>query len=480
MAIKSEFKTFLTEYSKALDDRDAGIFVGAGLSMPAGFKSWPELLRDVAEDIGLKVDRETDLVALAQYHVNEKKVRSRLNQLLVDEFNQDVSLTENHHLLASLPIETVWTTNYDKLLERAFKNVGKRVDAKVTTHNFSTTVRGRDVTIYKMHGDVSQPEAAVLTKEDYELFSVNREIYSTALRGDLVSKTLLFLGFSFTDANVDFILSRIRVLLGANPRQHYCIMKRPQYKGSGRKKAEYDYEKRKLELRVSDLKRYGIEALLIDDYSEITEILKELGRRTHRRNVFLSGSAHDYAPLGQPRIEGLTRLLGQQLIKNGFNLVSGFGLGIASACLTGAMEEIYSDEGAYLNDRVVLRPFPQGISDPQERDALYSKYRNEMLSRVGATIFIAGNRQTNVRPGSEVAPGVLEEFAILKQQRKYPIPIGATGSAAKQIWDEVVSSLKAFYPSEGVKAHFETLGNPNKTDEEIVAAVISILKQISK
>ena len=194
MAMKAEFQTFLKEYSKALDDRDAGLFVGAGLSTPAGFKSWPELLRCVAGELGLQVDRETDLVALAQYHVNEKRLRSHLNQLLVDEFAQNVPPTENHRVLATLPIEVIWTTNYDTLLERAFCEVGKKVDVKVTPEQFSTTVRGRNVTIYKMHGDVTQPNHAVLTKEDYELFSRDRDIFSTALRGDLVANALAPIG----------------------------------------------------------------------------------------------------------------------------------------------------------------------------------------------------------------------------------------------------------------------------------------------
>lgn len=149
----SELTQFYKDYSKALDDRDAALFIGAGVSMP-GFKSWSELLQDVADDLGLRVDRETDLISLAQFHVNKHRVRSKLNQLLIDEYKKAVSLTENHHLIARLPVETVWTTNYDHQLERAYGESGKRVDTKVSVENLSTSVRGRDVTIYKMHGDV--------------------------------------------------------------------------------------------------------------------------------------------------------------------------------------------------------------------------------------------------------------------------------------------------------------------------------------
>ena len=146
----------------------------------------------------------------------------------MDEYGQDLPVTENHRLIARLPVETVWTTNYDRLIEKAFRGAGKRCEAKVASENFGITLRGKDVTVYKMHGDVSQPQDAMLTKEDYELYNVHREVFTNALKGDLVNKTFLFLGFSFTDPNIDYILSRIRVLLAANPRQHYCIMKRAE------------------------------------------------------------------------------------------------------------------------------------------------------------------------------------------------------------------------------------------------------------
>jgi hypothetical protein len=112
----------------------------------------------VAKDLRLDIDKETDLVALAQYHVNEKRgIRTSLNPLLVDEYSEDKPVTENHKLIAGLPVETIWTTNYDQLIEKAFREAGKIYDVKIATANFSTTQLGREVTIYKMHGDITQP-----------------------------------------------------------------------------------------------------------------------------------------------------------------------------------------------------------------------------------------------------------------------------------------------------------------------------------
>src|SRR5579864_8734518 len=125
---------FVDTYVEALRDQNAAIFAGAGLSIPAGIVDWKELVREIAEDIGLDVDREDDLVTVAQYHLNSRG-RAKINQALVNEFSDLATLTDNHRILASLPIRTYWTTNYDTLLEEALKASGKTADVKITPEN---------------------------------------------------------------------------------------------------------------------------------------------------------------------------------------------------------------------------------------------------------------------------------------------------------------------------------------------------------
>ncbi|HDR7646299.1 hypothetical protein [Bacillus mycoides] len=102
-----EIDEFLRTYTKAIEESTAAVFAGAGLSKPAGFVNWKELLRDIADEIGLDVDKETDLIGVAQYHVNENGGnRGRINQVLIEEFTKDTYVTENHKILAKLPIQT--------------------------------------------------------------------------------------------------------------------------------------------------------------------------------------------------------------------------------------------------------------------------------------------------------------------------------------------------------------------------------------
>jgi len=473
IAVKNEF---LDKFTVALDEGYAALFAGAGLSRSSGYVDWKELLRDIADDLGLSVDVETDMISLAQFHVNVRQGRTRLNQLLVDEFTKDTKATENHKLIANLPIRTIWTTNYDTLLEDAFHETSKRADVKFRPEQFSITLPRRDVTLFKMHGDISEPDSAVLIKEDYETYDLTRSGFSELLKGDLLKKTFVFLGFSFTDPNIDYILSRIRTLMGKNRRDHYCIMKRPSKpKGRGKALAQYEYDRTKLELRVGDLKRYGINALMIDDYSEITDILRELNSRSHRRDVFVSGSAAEFGAIGRDRFEQLSRALGREIIRRGFNLTSGFGLGIGGAVIIGAMEALYEGEDS-VDERMRLRPFPQSAPAGMTLKQFWTRYREEMISTAGFVVFICGNKTLS----NEVilADGVMEEFEIAKQFDKYPIPLGFTGYAAERIWSEVSDSLDKFYPGGGVTTFFKTLGNTNKSDSEVIDAVFGIMNRV--
>mgnify|MGYP000835844399 CR=1 FL=1 len=80
---------FKRAYSKAVKDNYAAIFAGAGLSMSSGFVDWKGLLKDLAKEIKLDVEKESDLVEVAQYYCNEKQGRNEINQkILMKSTNQ--------------------------------------------------------------------------------------------------------------------------------------------------------------------------------------------------------------------------------------------------------------------------------------------------------------------------------------------------------------------------------------------------------
>ena len=472
----SEIDRFVNKYAEAIRDEHAAIFAGAGLSIPAGFVNWADLMRDIAVDVGLDVDREHDLISVAQYHVNEHSGRHRINQALINEFAERSTLSENHKILASLPLRTYWTTNYDNLLESALREAKKRPDVKSTEASLARTLPRRDAVIYKMHGDIGSPEEAVVTRDDYESYHRKRPLFSTAFSGDLVAKTFLFIGFSFTDPNLNYLLSRIRIFLAENRRDHYCLLRRVQ-QTDFTSAHNFDYARGRQDLQIRDLKRYGIHVLLLDSYAEITEVLQRISKRYQRSRVFVSGSAVEYGNWTKDQAQDLVRKIGAALIGAGLDVVSGFGLGIGPYLLNGVLDGIAREGTTAFHDRVTIRPFPQGMTDPIQRANRWREYRQDMLGTAGIALFLFGN-QHNETGTLQDAPGVFEEFEIALARGLAIVPVGATGYMARKIHQRVMGEYEAHYSGlPGMKAKLQGLAE-EVDDEELIVRVLDVISQI--
>lgn len=468
---------FVRKFGEKVLNGEAGLFVGAGVSRHAGFVDWKGLLRDAADELDLDIDKEHDLLALAQYQVNARGGRGDFNQQLLDAFLRDAQPTAVHDILPRLPIDTVWTTNYEQLLEDAYKAAGRHVEVKLTIENLAQARKGRDVTIYKMHGCATQAHHAVLTKQDYEDYDDKRRLFTDSLKGDFIEKTLLFLGFSFTDPNVERILAKVRGQLGLNQRTHYWITRRPSTTNPNGTRSHDDlaYDLRKATLQSQDLLRYGIQTVWVDEYHQIPELLRALEAYVTRRGVFISGAANDPTPLGQERLNDLSQRLGSEIIRRDFNLVSGFGVGIAEQTILGAFRAVYECERVQPAERVLIRPFP-GSTPAARRSAVFKRHREDMIARVGAVVVIAGNK-TNGNGGSMPSAGVEEEVQIALSLRKPVIPIGVSGHVAQALWQRAMNKPEDFLPGLAGTDALAVLGDSAATNERIVEAVINLLEE---
>lgn len=476
---KREKERLIRELTKELQEENLAIFAGAGLSIPAGFVNWKELLKPIADDLNLDIEKEaSDLISLAQYHYNANQSnRSKLNQLLIANFcKKEANPTINHRILARLPVSIYWTTNYDNLIESSLKEAGKIPDVKYTNQQLAFTKPRRDVVVYKMHGDVEHPDKAILTKDDYERYHLDMQPFLNALSGDLVSKTFLFIGFSFSDPNLDYILSRVRIHYQKNQRQHFCLLRKVD-RNECEDNADFEYKERKQDFFVQDLLRFGVRSVLVDEYKEITEILENLEKQYRRNTIFVSGAAHDYSPHTQDESCQFVFNLTKSIIEDGYNIVSGFGLGIGSSVITGALEHIYMSGGNIRNGQLVLRPFPQTQTGAtKDLKQIWRDYRNDMLSFSGIAIFVFGNKQTDTDE-LILSNGMREEFEIAKSKGLFLLPIGATGYIAKELWNEVNENFEEYNGavSSEIKEKFSLLGKEKLTFEEMYEHVMHIL-----
>jgi hypothetical protein len=479
MTFEREIEAFIKIFVKDLSENNVAIFAGAGMSKEAGYVDWYELLDDIAEEIGLKIKTENDLISLAQYHVNERGGKAGLIKKILEEFSEQAEFSENHKILARLPISTFWTTNYDTLIEDSLKDALKIVDVKHQIKQLVNTRPKRDVVVYKMHGDVHHPADAILTKEQYEFYYRTHEHFIMTLSGDLITKTFLFIGFSFTDPNLDYILSRLNYQFKEDKRQHYCFIKK-ESKSKDDDEEIFKYKQRKQKLRVDDLKRYGIKALLIDDYCDVTKILSEIENRFRKKTIFISGSAEEYGQWNRNQAQEFIHLLSKKIVSSNYRIVNGFGWGIGSAVINGALEVIYEKPDKASENQLIIKPFPQFESGEKKLPILWEEYRQKMILLAGIAIFVFGNKKDE-NGNIILANGVKREFEIAIQHGLIPIPIATTGYMAKEIFNEISSDYnKYFLGIEWIIPILEELSSSALNSEEIISKVLTIFQKLNK
>lgn len=472
-------KKFEKDILNELKNNNLNVFAGAGLSRGSGFVNWKELLKDIAEEISLDIDKEHDLVSVAQYYVN-KNGRHTINETIVNEFQQKSRRNETLDILSRLPISTYWTTNYDSIIEDTLGYMGKIVDVKKEKSQVKIFKPNREVVLYKMHGDKDFPKDAVITRDDYESYSRKREPFITKLKGELLSNMFLFIGFSFEDPNLEQILSKIRVDLIEEqdaPKTHYCFFKKvnPSEDYYKLNNGEYDneayqYDLIKQELKIKDLKRYGIQTVLVDDYPDITDILKGIEDKFKVNNIFISGSAEAYGNFTENQASDLLHSLSAELVENNYHITSGFGVGVGSYVINGALEMGYQKH-LKTDDYLTLRPFPQKSSGHKDIKDLWKTYREDILDNNGIAIFVFGNKLSDGKIVN--ADGVMKEFQLAEERNLYIIPIGSTGYASQEILNIVREDDKYWYLKDSIEKLSESTDN-----ETLIKEVTTIIQRI--
>ena len=98
-----------------------------GASRPSGLVGWVDLLTPLGKEIGIRVTEDDDLPAVAQYYINRTLGnRGPLILHVKNVLGSQVRPSAYHYHLARSNVGTIWTTNYDRLIEEALALAGVR------------------------------------------------------------------------------------------------------------------------------------------------------------------------------------------------------------------------------------------------------------------------------------------------------------------------------------------------------------------
>lgn len=219
--------------------------------LPSG-RELSSLLADETSFPSTSPAERYELAKVASYYadVNGRPLlRNRLREVL----SGDCPCGPLHRFLAAVTVPLVIVvTNYDTLLEKAFREAGRPYDLVVhpaDRKDFANAVLwwphgaaeptpqapnrldidlGTTTVIYKMHGTIDARSSAwdsfVITEEDYVDF-LSRMTASTAVPPLLLEhfreRSFLFLGYGLGDWNLRVILKNLRKYLGGRGSDDY-------------------------------------------------------------------------------------------------------------------------------------------------------------------------------------------------------------------------------------------------------------------
>ena len=212
-------KSHIYQLQKAMRQNKLVIFVGAGVSKSCHVPLWPELIQELSRELDLP-DSEKDFLKIPQIYKNLRKDKEYFERVKDILLYGQVTSNEIHDALLDMNPCHVVTTNYDDLLEQA---IIKR------NGNFFTVSRDEDLPynqgerlLIKMHGDFKSGKI-VLTENDYFDYAKNYPLIRSYIMSLFASKLVLFVGFSYSDINLKYIIRDVRNCLGEKMQPIYML-----------------------------------------------------------------------------------------------------------------------------------------------------------------------------------------------------------------------------------------------------------------
>lgn len=223
-----------SDLTDSLEQGRVHLFVGSGASAAAKLAGWDELIQEMKEvirkentkfssadlDEFLKKADHLDVADVFRDTVKDHRYYSFLRE----HYRRPVIISTLHRALAALPVKTIFTTNYDKLLETAFRN-GRGEDPAVIVYAQQLGfITDSELRIIKLHGDIDHPNSIILTRTDYASYESRHREFEMELQQSINNSTVLFIGFGVRDPNFRRIYQNARTLYDSGKRLAYAVM----------------------------------------------------------------------------------------------------------------------------------------------------------------------------------------------------------------------------------------------------------------
>jgi hypothetical protein len=188
------------------------LLFGAGSSIPSGAPSVARLIDALEKEYKSSYEQFT-LSEATELIEQRTKDRRRLIRTIREQFT---SARPTGGLL-NIPLyewRSLFTTNYDDLIERAYQLAGKEITTYSSNFDFTSESNSAATKLFKLHGtigrDVSDGHVSrlILTDSDYDHAEDYREHLFDRLKNDLAGTRLIVIGHSLSDPDIKAVVHR--------------------------------------------------------------------------------------------------------------------------------------------------------------------------------------------------------------------------------------------------------------------------------
>lgn len=213
------------------------LFIGAGLSAPCGISMWKELMSRLIEECIAHgcCKRDAELLKKWRNKKQYTKVAEKCKKLLpggsfITTVRRACTPTRGpskvHKAILSLSLlPFIITTNFDKVLENTYSPPGTGT-VPVFTHlpdEIGLAINQDGFFIFKLHGDIDRPSTIILTQKEYDGMKGNK-VLDIWLKTVFFNNTLLFVGYSISDPDINYFLKSLKTELDTYAKPHYAII----------------------------------------------------------------------------------------------------------------------------------------------------------------------------------------------------------------------------------------------------------------
>ena len=204
------------------------LFAGAGLSFNApradgadgrmpGWSALTERLREFLPGVGGH-EPATKVADLFESTFGRRALIESLMSAIPDH---EFLPGDVHRLLPELGFRDIITSNFDTLIERAYRE--RHIEPEVVVSD-RFAAPGLMARLYKINGCFDRsPFDVVITSEDFRRWDQSRPLLRALVTSVFVESNVLFVGFSLEDPAFRAIHGRVRDILGPDQRMAYSL-----------------------------------------------------------------------------------------------------------------------------------------------------------------------------------------------------------------------------------------------------------------